>query len=435
MTNPAGTETVAPGAFDIAETQKMFREIIEFAKGARVETGFGYLNSDGVPDPQKPAELWINCRMTHMFSLASMLGIDGAAELAEHGIKCISNYFKDPEHGGWYSAIATQTDADGNAVAVLDKKEAYAHAFVLLAATSAVAANIPGGDRLYVEARENQDEHWWKANEQRVVEAYDRTFTEVEDYRGVNSNMHTVEAYISAYDVTNDRELLDRAVSILEFISSLGSSTNWRLPEHFNSRWFPQPAYNAEKPADPFRPFGATPGHGMEWSRLTLHARASLLAADGTAPEWMLPAAYGLYTRAAADGWFVDGAPGFVYTTAMDGLPVVRERMHWVIFEAMDAGIVMLATIESEAELPESLTSGFFADGIRDQLKEWWEYSKQYLLASPGRWSHELSAKNQPSTRTWAGHPDAYHVGQMLLLPQIGAGPTFAAAVREGLVK
>ena len=417
--------------FDLEDLRGKFEDIVRFATNSRVETGFGYLNLEGKPDPDKPAELWITCRMTHVFALAANLGIPGAAELAEFGVESLWRFFQDPVYGGWFAAIETVLDGDGQAVPVVEDKQAYAHAFVLLAATSAFAAGIPGASRLFTAARQDQDLHWFREHDGRVVEAYDRSFSKVEDYRGLNSNMHTVEAYTAAYDVTGDRVLLDRAVQILRFVAHLGSTTNWRLPEHFTADWLVQADYNADRPADPFRPFGATPGHGLEWSRLMLQARAALLRTDGHVPDWMLPAAIHLYQRAVADGWDADGAPGFIYTTDMAGMPVVRERMHWVVFEAINAGIVLAETLKTKPEGLEAFTNSLVVDLVEEDVVTWWEYAESNLLAGPGRWTHELDSKNQASSRTWSGHPDAYHVAQMLLLPCIADGPTFAAALME----
>jgi mannose/cellobiose epimerase-like protein (N-acyl-D-glucosamine 2-epimerase family) len=43
--------------------------------------------------------------------------------------------------------------------------------------------------------------------------------------------------------------------------------------------------YNRDEPAHPFRPYGATVGHWLEWARLALHLRAALGSA---APQWLL---------------------------------------------------------------------------------------------------------------------------------------------------
>ena len=47
------------------------------------------------------------------------------------------------------------------------------------------------------------------------------------------------------------------------------------------------------------------------------------------------------FDRAVADGWDVDGAPGFVYTTDWSGRPVVSQRMHWVAAEAISAAAAL----------------------------------------------------------------------------------------------
>lgn len=414
-----------------AELDGLFQDLVQLAKQSKVQTGFGYLGADGSVDPQSPVDLYITCRMTHVFALAQLLGNQEAAEYVAHGVRSLTEFFQDPVYGGWFASIASTPAMDGTAIPIDDSKMAYAHAFVLLAATSAAAAGAEGAMDLLLAARTSQDEHWYRPDEGRVVESWDRAFSRVDTYRGLNSNMHTTEAYISAYDLVNDRELLDRAVSILKFVAHLGSSHNWRLPEHFSTEWYVEADYNSHIPSDPFRPFGATPGHGFEWARLMLHARGSLLEADGVAPEWMLPAAINLYQRAAADGWSADGAPGFIYTTDLAGLPVVRQRMHWVAAEAINTAVVLLQILESESGLPDWFDNDFVKQGLLAEVEEWWSYSKQYLLAGQGRWRHELDTSNRPADTTWPGFPDAYHVAQMLLLPGLSPSPTFAAAVKN----
>ena len=66
--------------------------------------------------------------------------------------------------------------------------------------------------------------------------------------------------------------------------------------------------------------------------------------------------------RAVRDGWAVDGAPGFAYTTDWAGAPVVRTRMHWVAAEAIGAAAGSAALEElrvrylgRKAELPNLL--------------------------------------------------------------------------------
>ncbi|MBR6458895.1 MAG: AGE family epimerase/isomerase, partial [Actinomycetaceae bacterium] len=248
--------------------------LCEFAAGAKVPAGFGYLGADGEVLPEYGAQLWINCRMTHMFSLFALAGIERekSRDLATHGIHAITEYFHDHENGGWFSYIETELDSSGKSRPNLEKgprKEAYAHAFVLLAASSASVADIPGARELLAKARDVQDTYWWDEAAGRVCESYAPDWSAPEQYRGANANMHTTEACLAAYDATGDSEYLRRAASITNtIINGAARNNGWRIPEHFNADWQVDLDYNKDKPTDPFRPWGATPGHGFEWARL-----------------------------------------------------------------------------------------------------------------------------------------------------------------------
>ena len=80
---------------------------------------------------------------------------------------------------------------------------------------------------------------------------------------------------------SGDLTWLTRAVQIIDFAVNVQARANdWHLPEHYDTRWHPDLDYNKDQPAHPFRPYGVTPGHGLEWSRLTVQARAVRLVAD-----------------------------------------------------------------------------------------------------------------------------------------------------------
>lgn len=210
-----------------------------------------------------------------------------------------------------------------------------------------------------------------------AVEEWDRAFTTLDGYRGVNANMHTVEAYLAAADVTEDRRWLDRAVRILErVVHGWAREWSWRLPEHFDATWTAVPDYNRDRPADPFRPFGATIGHWFEWARLTLHARAALTALGDEPAAWMLDDPQGLFDAGVREGWCVDGSPGFVYTVDFEGRPVVRERMHWVAAEAIGAAAALHHAT---------------GDTAYDRwYRTWWDYvDTEVIDRAGGSWWHE----------------------------------------------
>ncbi len=409
------------------ELDQEFRALVDFAVNSEVPTGFGYMGEDGSVDLDRPVELWITGRMTHVFALATMYGIDGAREHMDHGIKALTQYFYDPVYGGWYSSIDANPATDGNGLPVDDRKEAYAQAFVILAAASAVAAGNPDAPKLLERALQEQLEHWYDPKTGMVAESWDRPFLVAEDYRGINANMHTVEASLAAADVLGDTELLERATRVLKFVYDQAKDRGWRIPEHYDLDWEVLPDYNHDQPAHPFRPYGVTPGHALEWARLMLHARGSRLNAGLPVEPWMLEGAQSLAAGAVTDGWDVDGNEGFVYTTDFDGTPVVRQRMHWVLAEAIGVGAVLAKALRAEHE--EAAAAKW------DQLVEsWWEFAEGNLVEAPGRWTHELDTNNEKASQTWEGKPDVYHAAQTVLLPRLPVAPTFAAALRDGLL-
>jgi len=387
--------------------------LLRFARAARTPHGFGYLDAAGAVDPARPAELWITCRMVHAFSLGALLGRPGCAPLVDHGLEALATAFEDPEHGGWFPAVGPEGPT-------ADRKEAYPHAFVLLAASSATAAGRPGAADLFDRAQRISLERFWREDEGMVVEGWDRAFAELEPYRGVNANMHTVEAYLATADVTGEDAWLDRAVRIAERVAGFAQAASWRIPEHFDPAWRPLPDYNREDPAHPFRPFGATVGHWFEWARLILQAREALAARGREPGAWMLDAARALFEAGATEGWAVDGADGFVYTVDPAGIPVVRERMHWVVTEAIGAAAALHRVTREER--------------YERWYRRWWDYAAQHVVEAPGAWRHELDAENAPSARTWPGKPDVYHALQATLLPRLPVAPALAPALAAGLL-
>ncbi|KQW49208.1 N-acyl-D-glucosamine 2-epimerase [Nocardioides sp. Root1257] len=375
--------------------------LLEFARASvHPDGGFAWLDDDGRPELERPVELWITCRMTHVFALAHLMGRPYAAELVDHGIAALAGRFRDPAHGGWYAAVGP----DGP---VTRTKTAYEHAFVVLAASSAAIAGRPGGEDLLAEALHVLDTRFWDEDAGMVVEEWDESWTTLDAYRGVNANMHTVEALLAVGDVARAERIVTRVVH------GFARSHDWRIPEHFDAEWRPVPDYHRDEPAHPFRPYGATVGHWFEWSRLTLALRAAL---GDAAPAWMLDDAVALFDAGVREGWAVDGAAGFVYTVDWDSTPVVRQRMHWVATEAIAAAATL------------AQVSG---DRVYEICAEqWWGYAERYLVdREHGSWHHELDPANRPASGTWVGKPDVYHAIQATLVPRLPVWPAFARAL------
>ncbi|GEP33488.1 N-acylglucosamine 2-epimerase [Nocardioides szechwanensis] len=407
------THDATPGGPAYLANQRA--DLLRFARGARRPSGFGYLDALGSVDRARPVELWITCRMTHVFALGLLAAEDpapggpDAAELrllAEHGVRSLRTSLFDHEHGGWFAAV----DDDG----VVDaSKQAYGHAFVVLAASSAAAAGIDGGRDLLADALACLEEHFWDDAQGLVVDQWDRAWTHLDPYRGINANMHTVEALLAAGDVTGDQTWHERAGRVAERVVAWAGVNQWRIPEHFDEQWQPLLEHHRDEPAHPFQPYGATVGHGLEWARLLVAVAESL---GDAAPAGLLVAASELAERAVADGWAVDGAEGFVYTTDWQGAPVVRARMHWVAAEAVNtAEVLWRATGDLRWQ---------------ERREEWWAHIDRCLVDHErGSWTHELDEHNRPSGATWPGKPDVYHAYQAALLPLLPLTPSFAAAL------
>jgi len=398
-----------------AETDRL----LDFGRASAqgVGTGGAFARQDDAGRPlDGPWELWIACRMTHVHALGHLLGRPGCAPLVDHGVAALTGVFADPEHGGWFAEV----ERDGTPRS--RTKAAYPHAFVVLAAASATAAGRPGGRALLDAALAVQEERFWDEAAGMVVEEWDAAFRELDPYRGVNATMHTVEAYLAAADVTGDDRWLERAVRMTQRVVGLARDHAWRLPEHLDAGYRPVLDYNADTPADPFRPFGATIGHWFEWARLTLHARAALEARGADAPAWMLEAAVAMFDAAVAEGWAVDGAPGFVYSVDFSGAPVVRERMHWVVAEAIGAAAAL------HAATGEARFETWYAT--------WWDYVATFVVDRVGgSWWHELAPDNTVSRTVWGDKADLYHAVQATLLPRLPLTPALAPALAAGLLR
>ncbi len=396
------TVQVSPAA---AWRRGQFTSLLAFgAASLRPDGAAGWLDDDGRLNPNEPLHTWITCRMAHTFALGALLGVPdaaGRAELALHGLRDV---LADRTDGGWFASV-------GPGAAVDPVKSGYAHAFVVLAGATGVVARIPGAEDVLEAGLGVLDRHFWEPGPRMLADEASRDWSAVDPYRGVNANMHGVEALLAAHDATGDRRWLDRAASITGRVIGWASERAGRIPEHFDAAWRPLPEFNADRPRDQFKPYGSTPGHGLEWSRLILQvAHAQGAAAD---PGWT-DAAASIFDRAVADGWDAERG-GFVYTVDWSGRPVEPRRFHWVIAEAVGAAHV-LGVVTGDARYERA-------------GEEWWRFIRSHVVdAERGSWHHELDTSNRPAGLTWVGKPDIYHAAQAVILPELPMAGSFASA-------
>ena len=234
----------------------------------------------------------------------------------------------------------------------------------MLAAASATCAGRPGAAALLDEALDVLLTRFWDEEHGMVVEEWDESFSTLDAYRGVNANMHTVEALLAAADATGDRSLLDKALRILtRVVHDLGRGT--RLAAAGALRRAVDPAAGVQRrqagrPVPPVRrdhrPLaGVGPAGPAPAGRARLRRRRTGCSTTPSA----------LFDASVREGWAVDGADGFVYTVDWSGEPVVRERMHWVAAEATATAAALHAATGDPAY------DGWYAT--------WWDHIAEVL--------------------------------------------------------
>jgi sulfoquinovose isomerase len=388
------------------------QRLLDFSKPSRIAEGFAALGDDGRPLSDARADTILTARMTHVYAVAAGRGLPGCAPLAAHGVASLLGPLRDHAHGGWFEDVARAGHGPE-----AGRKQAYLHAFVALAASSAVVQDVPGAHALLKDALAVWEGRFWSEEEGIFRESFAADWSDEEDYRGANANMHSVEACMAVADVTGHPAWRQRALRIVErIIHTLARDAGYTVPEHYDRNWVLLKDFHRDKPTDDLRPFGMTPGHFVEWSHLLLKLEAALLRESGSAPSWLLQDATGLFRSGVNAGWARDGEPGLLYTVGWDLEPVVHNRPHWCQAEAMTAAAALLKRT-----------------GARE-YEHWyrkiWDYIDLYMIdRSQGGWLQELDRHNRPSAVVYQGKADLYHAWQATLTPLLPLAPSFATAV------
>lgn len=302
---------------------------------------------------------------------------------------------------------------------IVPTKQCYAHAFVILAACSGVLAGRPGAKELLEDALKLYDLRFWNEDEGLSCDTWNTEFTVLDDYRGINANMHTVEAFLAAADAIGDEKYRVRAGRIIDHVKGWAKNNNWRIPEHFSKDWVPDLECNKDKPDDQFKPYGATPGHGIEWSRLIAQWALSTYADEPEKAAEYITVSENLYNRAIEDGWNADGAPGIVYTTDWEGKPVVHDRMHWTLAEAINTSSVLYRVTKKQK--------------YADDYYAFMQYLDEKVLDHVnGSWFHQLDQNNNVIGTVWPGKSDIYHALQSMLITYYACDVSIAPAVKDG---
>lgn len=373
--------------FLIADTNRQFDF---FAASMNPAGGFYVLDAQGRPLASAVQELHTTTRLVHSYALGQIAGRAGSAEMVAHGLSYLQSHHRDRVHGGYLWALEGDDVADG-------RKLAYGHVFVLLAASSALAAGHPAAKALFEDIDQVLDAHFWQDAQGLFCDEWNRDWTPFSNYRGMNANMHGVEALLAAYEASGQTKFLDRAGRILEFfLGQMAPKENWRLPEHYTESWQVDRGYAG----DPmFRPAGTTPGHSFELARLLLHYGALTQA---PLPP-LVATARQLTYRALSDAWDADQG-GLFYTLEFGGAPSIKDRYWWPVTEAIGVIAALLKVDPQPEDVQWYQTLWRFAQG-------------HFIDAEQGGWFPEIDAAGKPTARQFLGKPDIYHSVQATLFP------------------
>lgn len=358
--------------------------------------GFFTLADNGVPNPPKPGhagverQLHETTRMVHCSAIGHLLGLPGAARNVDHGMRFLWERHRDTRNGGYFWGVDDEK-------ATNPTKQAYGHAFVILAASSAKVVGHPDADRLLTDVMDSLLSRFWDAAAGATTEEYAADWQKLGNYRGQNSNMHLTEALMAAFEATGERRYLGMAESIAGLIINRHArAESWRVAEHFDGSW----QVDRDYAGDPmFRPRGTTPGHALEWSRLLVQ----LWALGGRAHAWMIEAAKHLFLKTVDIGWDKQ-VGGFYYTLTWDDRPDRPDRYWWPCAEGIGAAAVLGAADRDPA----------FEAWYR---RIWGFVNNHFIDRRCGGWFPELDSNLAQVNRVFTGKPDLYHALQACLIP------------------
>ena len=370
-------------------------DLYDFFEAASINPkgGFFELDDEGMPldEDNSVRQIHVTTRMIHCAVVGSLIGRPGSDEIIDHGMNYLWNHHRDQTNGGYVWSL------DDNGVKD-SAKQAYGHAFVLLAGSSAKLVGHPLADKVIADVTAVIERHFWDDEAGAVREEFSADWTEVPGYRGQNSNMHLTEALMAAYEATGEKAYLKKAERIADLIIRRNAvPLGHRVAEHFDEAWGVDKDYRHAN--EMFRPSGTTPGHWLEWARLLYQ----LWVLGRKEHSWMTDAARNLFKRSIDLGWDKEHG-GFFYTLDWDDKPAIREKLWWPVAEAIGAAAYISAH-DNEA---------YFQVWYR----KLWDYAENHVIDhARGGWLSELQEDLTPASKLFVGKPDIYHALQACLIP------------------
>ena len=378
-----------------------FDALVAFVSRSKARVGFAFLRADGQVDLGRPLDARISARMTHVFALAQMRGIEGAAHLVSHGLAALTGPLRAP-NGSWYAEVVPTSENSATPVprAIFSQR---AQSAMIGAAAAAVMVGHDEARDLLADLEADQDHRWWDPCAGAVREEIEAATGKRSPLRRLSTNLDTAQAYLAAWEATGERVWFDRARSILRLVGEIAARCGFALPDLYDEEWRPLPASADQAPVELIRPGDTLPGLGFKAARLIGQTYAILTHMGEQPGPWMIDTATALYDRALADGWTDEGVGGIVYTLDPTGVVAAPQRMHWVVCEAASAARVLAEVVDPSR-----------AEDLAVDYARAVAWADSHARAGMGRWIHEVAPDGSVSMLVWEGRPDALTAARML---------------------
>ena len=349
---------------------------------------FQYFRDDGSIYDRASRHLVSSTRFVFNYAMAArQFQSEEYRDAAEHGLAFITEAHFQPDTEGYAWTLDYRQPLDRT-------NHCYGLAFVLLAAATAVKADISSARALLESTFALMEKKFWLADHGLYADEATPDWGILSPYRGQNANMHSCEALIACYEATGEARYLQRAMLLADrMCRGQAALANGFIWEHYDTDWAIDWEYNRNDPQNLFRPWGIQPGHQTEWAKLLL-----ILSRYDEA-DWLVPTAESLFNRSLEIAWDEQHG-GICYGFAPDGGICDTDKYFWVQAE----------TFAAAAGLAERTGKREYQDWY-DRL---WGYSWQHFVDHEhGAWFRILRRDNSKydDFKSPAGKTDYHTMG------------------------
>ena len=279
-----------------------------------------------------------------------------------------------------------------NDVAQDSDQYCYGYAFLVLAYANALQVGVTEAKEWLIDTINLMDKYFWQEEYGLFADQLSANLTTLDNYRGQNANMHACEAFIAAYEATQNNAYLERALLLAKNIVQRSTqTTDGLLWEHYHQDWQVDWQYNQNDPQNLYKPWGYQPGHFVEWTKLLLMLNAH------RPTDWLVERAKQLMQVAWQHAWD-DVHGGLLYGFSPDYDICDDNKYFWVQAEAL-AAIAWLHSTTGNPHLLEQF----------GQLSTYIEGN--FLVPDKAIW-HRLLKRDNQHTDDWIALPGAkcdYH--------------------------